>query len=155
MASFLQRFLIKQTKSRFYHVGDNALVETKNGSVVRKNMGWEHINQELVNKINNYYRKFFNPCLNFHRPCGYPTIITDKKGRKKKMYHLYQTPYEALKSITGAQKFLKPGQTFEKLDIIANQQSDSEFATIMREEERKLFDEIRKRDRQDGSQRKS
>lgn len=155
VASLLQRLLIKQTKSRSYHVNDNALVETKNGSIIRKNMGWEHIKQEFADKINNYYRNYFNPYLNFHRPCGFPTIITDDKGRKKRMYHLYQTPYEALKSITGAQKFLKPGQTFEKLDIIAYQQSDNEFAETMREEERKLFEEIRKEDRQDGSQRKS
>lgn len=155
VAHLLQRLLIKQTKSRSYHVNDNALVETKNGAVIRKNMGWEHINQEFVDKINRYYRNYFNPYLNFHRPSAFPTIITDEKGRKKKMYHIYQTPYEALKGITGAQKFLKPGTIFEKLDIIAYQYSDNEFAEIMREEERKLFEEIRKRDRQDGSQRKS
>ncbi len=38
VADLLQRLLIKQTKSRSYHSGDNALVETKNGSIIRKNM---------------------------------------------------------------------------------------------------------------------
>lgn len=150
VADLLQRLLIKQTKSRSNHCNDNALVETKNGSVVRKNMGWQHINQNLADKVNDYYRNYFNPYLNFHRPCGYPTTITDKKGKKRKVYRTYQTPYEALKGITGAYKFLKPGQTFEKLDIIAYQQSDNEFAAIMREEERKLFEIIMKTDHKDG-----
>jgi len=154
VADLLQRLLIKQTKSRSYHSGDNALVETKNGSVIRKNMGWEHINQDLVDDINAYYRNFFNPYLNFHRPCAYPTITVDEKGKKKKVYNLYQVPYEALKQITGATKFLKPGITFDKLDQIAYQMSDNEFVGIMREEERKLFEKIRQQDRQNGSQRK-
>ena len=154
VADLLQRLLIKQTKNRSYHSGDNALVETKNGSVIRKNMGWEHINQDLTDEINSYYKSFFNPYLNFHRPCAYPTIEVDKKGKKKKVYDLYQVPYEALKQITGADKFLKPGITFDKLDQTAYQMSDNEFAGIMREEERKLFEKIRQRDRKDGSQRK-
>lgn len=43
---------------------------------------------------------------------------------------------------------------FAKLDTIAYQYSDNEIAALMREEERKLFEKIRKRDREDGSQRK-
>lgn len=154
VAAMLERLLIKQTKSRSYHSNDNALAETKNGSVVRKNMGWQHINQEFVNEINHYYKNFFNPYLNYHRPCGYPTIETDDKGKKKKVYLLYQPPYEALKRIVGGRKFLKHGQTFEKLDTIAYQHSDNEFAAIMREEERKLFQKILNTDHQNGSNRK-
>lgn len=155
VADLLQRLLIKQTKNRSYHSNDNALVETKNGSIVRKNMGWEHINISMVDDINTYYQKYFNPYLNFHRPCGFPTIETDEKGKKKKVYKLYQTPYEAFKGITDAHTFLTPGTTFEKLDTIAYEESDNEFASMMREEERKLFEKIRKHDHQNGSQRKS
>jgi hypothetical protein len=151
VADFLQRLLIKQTKSRSYHSNDNALVETKNGSVIRKNMGWEHIDQKFCDRINHYYKNYFNPYLNYHRPCGFPNIITDEKGKKEKVYNVYLTPYDALKRILGANKFLKPEQTFEKLDIIAYQHSDNEFAEIMREEERKLFNEIRKSNRNNGS----
>lgn len=149
-ADLLQRLLIKQTKGRSNHCNDNALVETKNGSIIRKNMGWQHINQSLADKVNNYYRNFFNPYLNYHRPCGFPTIVTDSKGKKHKVYKTYKVPYDALKDITGASSFLKPGQTFEKLDIIAYQYSDNEFAEIMREEERKLFELIMKTDHKDG-----
>jgi len=151
VANFLHRLLIKQTKSRSYHCNDNALVETKNGAVVRKNMGWQHINQNLADKVNDYYRNYFNPYLNFHRPCGFPTIITDEKGRKKRIYHTYLTPYDALKRIVGADKFLKENISFEKLDIIAYQYSDNEFAEILRKEENKLFEEIAKTDKNGGS----
>lgn len=79
------RLLIKQTKSISYHLEGNALVETKNGSVIRKNMGREHINQSMRDEINFYYKNFFNIYLNFHRPCAFPTIQTDKKGKKRKV----------------------------------------------------------------------
>src|SRR3990167_3580387 len=111
VAYILEKERIKQTKSRSYHSNDNALVETKNGSVIRKNMGWQHINQSMADKVNNYYRNYFNPYLNFHRPCGFPTITIDDKGRKKRIYHSYLTPYEALKGITEPSNFLKPTTT--------------------------------------------
>lgn len=155
VSELLQRLLIKQTKNRSYHSGDNALVETKNGSVIRKNMGWEHINQNLCEEINGYYKNFFNPYLNYHRPCVYPTMETDERGKKQKVYELYQVPYEHLKSLPNAQKYLRKGVAFEQLDDIAYSHSDNEFATIMREEGRKLFTKIRRQDREDGSQRKS
>lgn len=155
VADLLQRLLIKQTKNRSYHSGDNALIETKNGSVIRKNMGWEHINQKFCDPINSYYQNFFNPYLNYHRPCAYPTIITDDKGKRRKEYNQYLVPYEKLKSLPNAEKFLKPGITFIELDRVAYSHSDNEFATIMREEEQKLFQRIREKDHLDGSQRKT
>lgn len=154
VADLLQRLFIKQTKGRSNHCNDNALVETKNGSVIRKNMGWQHINQSLADEVNNYYRNFFNPYLNFYRPCGFPTITFDEKGKRHKVYQTYQVPYEALKGITRANRFLKPGITFEKLDIIAYQYSDNQWAEIMRNEERKLFEIIMTTDHQDGLRRR-
>jgi hypothetical protein len=146
VADYLQRLSIKQTKSRSCHTNDNALVESKNGSVVRKNMGWEPIGKDCADSINNYYKYFFNPYLNYHRPCAYPTITTDDKGKRTKRYDTYTTPYEALKSIKNAKRYLKPNVTFAKLDTIAYKYSDNEFAKLLRVEERKLFTMIRKRD---------
>lgn len=151
VAELLQRLLIKQTKSRSYHSGDNALAETKNGSIIRKNFGWEHIGQSLVDDINPYLKNFFNPYLNLHRPCSYPTIEADEKGRKKKEYNIYQVPYEYLKNLPNAETFLIPGQSFEKLDRIAYSHSDNEWAAIMRKEEDKLFKKIREANKKDGS----
>lgn len=41
-AKLLNKLLINQTKSRSRHCNDNALIESKNGSVLRKNMGYFH-----------------------------------------------------------------------------------------------------------------
>lgn len=155
VASFLQKLLIRQTKSRARHPNDNALVETKNGSVVRKNMGWEHIHQQFADAFTAYYRNWFNPYLAFHRPCAFPTIETDEKGKTKKVYQTYRTPYDAFRGIPGASRFLKPGQSFQKLDTIAYAMSDNEFAELMREEERKLFEKVREYDRRDSSRRQT
>ena len=144
VCKLLKKASIKQTKNRSYHSNDNALVETKNGSVIRKNMGWTHIHQSFCDDINYYYKNYFNPYLNYHRPCGYPTTIIDKKGKKKKLYNNYQVPYEFLKSLKGARKYLKPGITFSKLDTIAYQMSDNDFAEILRKKERLLFEKIEK-----------
>jgi len=146
VANYLQRLSIKQTKSRSYHTNDNALVESKNGSVIRKNMGWEYLHRSSVGVINNYYQDFFNPYLNYHRPCGYPTIKIDERGKKKKTYNLYQVPYEFLKNMPNAKKYLRPKTSFKKLDTIAYKMSDNEFAKMMRDEERRLFTKIRKKD---------
>ena len=155
VADFLQRLLIGQTKSRACHPNDNALVETKNGSVVRKNMGWEHINQQFADDFTAYYRNWFNPYLNFHRPCAFPTIEKDEKGKTKKVYTTYQTPYEACKGIPRAHMFLRPGQNFQNLDTIAYEKSDNEFAELVRKEERKLFERVREYDRRDSSRRQT
>jgi len=143
VVELLNKLLIKLTKSRSRHCNDNALVECKNGAVIRKHMGYFYINQKYAPLINDFYKNFFNPYLNFHRPCGFASLKVDKKGKQKKVYTLYQTPYDALKSIVGARNFLKPEISFEKLDKIAYQYSDNEFANIMEKEKQKLFKKIK------------
>ena len=143
VAKLLNKLLIKLTKSRSRNCNDNALVECKNGAVIRKHMGYFYISQKYAPEINDFYKNFFNPYLNYHRPCGFASLKVDKKGKQKKVYTLYQTPYEALKGITGAHNFLKPGISFEKLDKIAYQYSDNEFAEIMEKEKQKLFKKIK------------
>jgi len=146
VAQLLSKLNIKQTKSRPRRPNDNALVETKNGSVIRKNMGWQYLPDwdEVIKLINNYYLNYFNPYLNYHRPCGYPTSIIDKRGKVKRVYYHYKVPYEYLKSLPDSEKYLKPNLSFEKLDKIAYQLSDNEFAEILRGKERELFDKIDK-----------
>lgn len=142
VAKLLNKLLINQTKSRSRHCNDNALIESKNGSIIRKNMGYFHINQGLVGKVNDFYINFFNPYLNYHRPCGFVTEIKrDSKGRERKIYGQYTTPYEKLKEVSRKQKkhFLKPEQSFKKLDIIAYSHSDNEWAEIMRKKQDELI----------------
>jgi len=84
IAEMLNRLLITQTKSRPRHCNDNALGESKNGSVIRKHMGYAHIKRSEANAITNFYKKHFNNYLNYHRPSGYATLVTDRKGKEKK-----------------------------------------------------------------------
>jgi transposase InsO family protein len=140
---YLVKYHISQTKSRSGHCNDQALVESKNGSVIRKNLGFFHINHSLVQQYNKFFYTWFVPYLNYHRPCGYVTRVeTDHKGREKKSYGLYTTPYEKLKQIQKSQKVsvLKPGITYKALDTIAYRRSDNEHATIMRKRQHDLFD---------------
>lgn len=142
VAQILNKLLINQTKSRSRHCNDNALVESKNGSVIRKNMGYFHMNQNIVDEINDFLFNWFNPYLNYHRPCGFVTETkVDFKGRERNIYGEYTTPYEKLKQISKEKKinFLKKGQSFEKLDIIAYEKSDNEFAKEMREKQNNLI----------------
>jgi len=139
VAKLLNKLLIRQTKSRARHCNDNALAECKNGAVIRKNIGYIHIPQKFAPAINQFYKQYLNIYLNYHRPCGYATVITDKKGKQKKIYNTYQTPYERFKSLPNAKQYLKSGITFEILDRIAYQKSDNEFAEEMQKAKDELF----------------
>lgn len=142
VAKLLNKLLIAQTKSRARHCNDNALVEGKNGAVVRKHMGYAHISQKHAESINAFYRTHFNEYLNYHRPCGFATTIVDVKGKQKKVYRTYETPFERLCSLKDATKYLKDGITFEELDRIAHAQSDNEYATLMQKAKIELFKKI-------------
>ncbi len=139
VARLLNNLLISQTKSRSRRTNDNALVETKNGSVIRKHMGYRHIPKKYAKMINAFYHGWFNEYLNFHRPCGFATTVTDEKGKEKKIYDCYQTPYARLRSLPDAERYLKPGMTFEKLDTIARRMSDTEYAILMQKAKVELF----------------
>jgi transposase InsO family protein len=154
VARLLNKLSIEQTKSRSRHPNDNALVETKNGSVIRKHMGWEHLDQGASDLINRFYQDYFNPYLNYHRPClFYSKVVTNKKGRSRKIYDEATVPYEKLKEVDSKLKktCLKPNVSFNSLDKIAYQQSDNQFAKIMQEEKRKLFNKINKLNWKAGS----
>ena len=146
VARLLNKLLIEQTKSRSGRSNDNALVEGKNGSVIRKHMGYWHIEQKYAPQINQFYVEHFNVYLNFHRPCGFATVTVDEKGRRRKKYETYQTPYERLKSLVrtkkSAKKIMRVGVTLEMLDEIAARQTDNEFARRMQEAKNRLFRKV-------------
>lgn len=142
VARLLNKLLIEQTKSRSGRTNDNALVEGKNGSVIRKHMGYWHIGQKGAPLINVFYREHFNGYLNFHRPCGFATVTVDEKGRRRKKYEMYQTPYERLKSLDNAGQYLRTGMSFEALDKVADQETDNESAANMQKAKGRLFEKL-------------
>jgi len=145
VASLLNKLLIAQSKSRSGRTNDNALVEGKNGSVIRKHMGHWHIPQQHAPAINAFYQERFNVYLNFHRPCGFATVTVDDKGRRRKKYETYQTPHERLKSIVkamslaAAKRCLRKDVSLELLDKIAAAQTDNECAAAMQAARDRLF----------------
>jgi len=139
VADLLNRLNIKQTKSRSRHCNDNALAESKNGSVIRKHMGYMHIPGKHAESINTFYREYFNVYVNYHRPCGFATVTTDDKGKRKKKYDRYLMPYEKLLSLEDPEQYLKEGMTIQMVEDIAKEKSDNEYATLMQKEKDKLF----------------
>jgi len=150
IAKLLNKLLIEQTKSRSGRTNDNALVEGKNGSVIRKHMGYSHIEQKYAPLINRFYGEYFNTYLNFHRPCGFATVTVDAKGKRNKKYKTYQTPYERLKLTVKAARsdqsepdnYLREGVSLEALDAIAAKQTDNESARVMQEAKDRLFKKL-------------
>lgn len=130
VAAMLAKLNVEFTKSRSRQTNDNALVESKNGSVVRKQFGYTHIPAAYADQVSRFAVEILSPYLNFHRPCFFPETITDTKGRQRKRYP-YQslmTPYEKLRSLPNAKTFLKTGITIEALDAIAFAESDNAAA---------------------------
>jgi transposase InsO family protein len=139
VVKLLNKMMISQTKSRPRKSNDNALAESKNGSIVRKNMGYVHIPRQFAPMINDFCKKYLNIYINYHRPCGFATIKVDKRGKEKKVYDTYLTPYEKFKTIPDCDQYLKEGVCLEILDRIAYSKSDNDFALEMQKAREELF----------------
>jgi transposase InsO family protein len=141
VAKLLEKLLVEFTKSRAYKSQDNALVEGKNGAVIRKLIGYGHIPSRDAEAVQKFYTAHLNPYLNYHRPCGFATVSVDARGKRQRRYRLgdYATPYEKLKSLSEAAQYLKPNLAFAQLDQAASRMSDTECAKRMGAAKSKLL----------------
>ena len=141
VAALLEKLRAEFTRSRPRRSNDNALAESKNASVVRRNFGREHIPARFAPLVHRFASAVLSPHLNRHRPCLFATPVADADGRIRKVYRDRDvaTPYERLKSIDGAERFLKPGISFAALDAEANAMSDLESARLVNRERDSLF----------------
>jgi len=144
VAKLLNKLMIRQTKSRPRHSNDNGLAETKNGAIIRKHMGWGHIQAAHADRIQQFYSAHLNPYLNYHRPCAQADVEVDAKGRKRRRYRRYQTPLETLLSLPKPQQYLRPGLTVATLQRIGGLMSDTEAARRMQQSKHRLFEQLRK-----------
>lgn len=144
VARLLNKLLIEQTKSRPRHSNDNGLVESKNGAVIRKHIGWGHIASQHAEAVDRFHREFLNPYLNFHRPCGIPEIVRTTKGKLKRVYRRWATPWEILRQLPGCEGYLRPGLSVAGLDEQAAGQTDTEAARDLQEAKRILWIKIRR-----------
>lgn len=133
VAALLNKLWIEQTKSRPRRSNDNGLVEAKNGAVIRKHLGYGHIESEHAEQLEVFYEHYFNPYLNFHRPCGVPEIRTDRKGKQRRIYRWYATPWEILRQLPDLARHLRPEFTVAALDQIAGAETDTQAAQNMQE----------------------
>ncbi|MEX0830775.1 MAG: integrase [Nitrospirales bacterium] len=152
VAALLGKLLIAFTKSRARQTNENALVESKNGAVVRKLFGHAHIPQRWASLINVFNQEHLTPYLNFHRPCFFPEIRTDPKGKERKVYHYetMMTPDEKLKALPKAKDHLKPGITFEILEATAHRLSDNHVADLLQKARQHVFTTIHDRTQNTG-----
>ena len=145
VAQMLNKLLVEFTKSRAYRTTDNALVEGKNGAVVRKHVGYGPIGCEHAEAWQRFYTAYFNPYLNYHRPCGFATVAIDRRGRHQRRYPVnnYRTPYEKLVSLKKWQQYLKPGITADLLARQSQERSDTEAALRMQKAKLELLAQCR------------
>ena len=134
VAKLLEKLMVEFTKSRPCRSTDNALVEGKNGAVVRKHMGYGHIAGEHAARVQDFYVRYLNPYLNYHRPCGFATVSLDERGKRRRVYPVadYATPYEKLRSLQASGVQLQAGWSWEGLEQTAKSSSDTAFAERMR-----------------------
>jgi transposase InsO family protein len=145
VAELLNKLLVEQTKSRPRHSNDNGLVEAKNGAVIRKHMGYEHIESRHAEAIEEFFEQHFNPYLNYHRPCGVPEVVTNAKGKQRRVYRWYATPWEILRQLPDLARHLQAGTTQADLEKLAGAESDTAAALRMQEAKLKLFAGIREK----------
>lgn len=149
VARLLGKLSAEFTRSRPRHSNDNGLAETKNGAVVRKLFGYEHIPQPQAIRFNTFCRNTLNPFLNFHRPCLFATSRADprKPGRIQRVYRHQDvmTPLDKLSSLPDAGRFLRTGVTLAALHERARQQTDVQAAQALQQARHTLLKTAAKR----------
>jgi len=143
VAQLLEKMRVEQTKSRPRQSGDNGLVETKNGAVIRKHIGYGYIDARHADVINDFYQEYLNPYLNYHRPCAQADVKIDEKGRKRVTYKRYQTPLETLSLLDKPAQYLRDGLSMKALKRVAAAISDTDAARRMQQAKGKLFERLR------------
>jgi len=143
VAEMLEKLRIEFTRSRPRRSNDNGLAETKNGAIVRKLFGYEHIPQRHAVRFNSFCYEYLNPFLNFHRPCLFATELPDPKkpGRIKRVYRAKDamTPLDKLASLREAASFMREGVTLEHLRALATALTDVQAAEELNEARLALF----------------
>jgi hypothetical protein len=144
VARLLEKLLIEQTKSRAHRSGDNGLVESKNGAVIRRHIGFGHIEARHAEAVDRFHRQYLNPYLNFHRPCAIPEIVEQSNGKRRRVYRRWATPFEIFCQTPKAESYLRPGVTMSELKRFAALQSDTEAALAMQQAKRELLARVKR-----------
>jgi len=145
VARLLEKLLIEQTKSRAHRTGDNGLVESKNGAIIRKHMGFGHIAALHAEAVDRFHRQHLNPYVNYHRPCAVAEIVEQPNGKRRRLYRKWATPFEIFSQTPQCQSYLRPGIGMAELKSFAQKQSDTEAAIAMQQAKKRLMNGIGRR----------
>ena len=118
-------------------------MESKNGAVIRKHLGFGHIGAQHAEETNQFHRQYLNPYLNFHRPCAVAQIVEEPNGKRRRTYPRWATPLEIFSQTAECKKYLKPGVSLVLLQQFAQQQSDTEAAIAMQQAKQKLLARVK------------
>ena len=101
--------------------------------MVRRHLGHAHIPRRHAARVNDFTHQVLSPFLNYHRPCHFPveTVGDDGRTTKRYPYANVATPYDKLKSLDHAERFLKPGVSCAELDAFALSVSDLDAAAAV------------------------
>jgi len=139
VARLLGKLLIEQTKSRAHRTGDNGLVESKNGAIIRKHMGFGHIAAPHAEAVDQFHRQHLNPYVNYHRPCAVAEVIEQPNGKRRRVYRKWATPFEIFSQTPQCESYLRPGVSLAQLESFAQKQSDTEAAIAMQQAKKRLL----------------
>lgn len=142
VSRILRGLKIEQTKGRPRKTNDNALVESKNGAIIRKHFGYWYIPGQYASRLNVFHRQYLIPYINFVRPCAFPEVEILPDGKRKVRYKEYATPCQKLLSLPNVETFLKPGITAESLQKKLSEKLPNDAGREMQEAKRKLFSTI-------------
>jgi len=68
-----------------------------------------------------------------------PEQVADAKGKVRRAYRWYATPWEILRQLPDVARHLKDDVTIESLDRLARAKGDTKAVIEMQEAKRKLF----------------
>jgi len=139
VARLLEKLLIEQTKSRAHRTGDNGLVESKNGAIIRKHMGFGHIAALHAEAVDRFHRQHLNPYVNYHRPCAVAEVVERPNGKRQRVYRKWATPFEIFRQTPQCQSYLRPAVSLAELESFAQRQSDTEAAIAMQQAKKRLL----------------
>lgn len=141
VARLLRGMGIDQTKGRSRHCNDNALIESKNGSAVRKWWGYSFIHRSFASRLNTVNLQHLIPYLNFHHPCAFcvETVLPNGKRLKKYPHDQYRTPLDKFLSLKNPAQYLRPGMTLDALKKLATEETPNQAARTFQEARRNML----------------
>ena len=145
-AAMQEKLRIEFTRNRPRRSNDIGWAETKNGTVVRRVFGCEHIPQRHTARFYTFCAEYLKPFLNFHRSRRFFTDKRDpnKPGRIERVYRAQDamTPLDELAGMPEADTFRREGMTLERLRALTTAPTDVQAGEVLHVARQALFSQV-------------